>query len=100
MMPRIGDRITDTLAPRNEGAVREWIGAKAFVHWAELRRWIDASYPQEFSHRTGFYGPNTGGFQSAPDLREVTELLTMKRQPPSHSRSRSGVHSAAPVVRD
>ncbi|QOZ35938.1 DUF3788 domain-containing protein [Bradyrhizobium sp. CCBAU 53421] len=46
--PRIGDRITDKSAPPNDGFVRDWIGPKAFAHWAELRNWIEAYYPAVF----------------------------------------------------
>lgn len=49
MAPQIGDRITDKSAPPDDSAVRDWIGPKAFGHWAELRKWIEAFYPGVFA---------------------------------------------------
>ncbi|HEY4146958.1 DUF3788 domain-containing protein [Pinirhizobacter sp.] len=46
---QVGDRITDKSSPPDDSAVRSWIGRKAFAHWAELQKWIDASYPGVFS---------------------------------------------------
>jgi hypothetical protein len=46
--PEIGDRITDKSASPDESTVRDWIGPKAFQHWAKLQSWIDASYPGVF----------------------------------------------------
>jgi len=45
---QIGDRITDRSAPPDDGTVRDWIGQRAFKHWAELRNWIEAYYPSVF----------------------------------------------------
>jgi hypothetical protein len=143
----IGDRITDKSAPPDDGAVRKWIGPKAFGHWAELRNWIEESYPGVFAPDWLYGGKNRGwslrykktralctlvpeyrrlstvivlgraerekfeerryvwrpplvklydeaktyidgkwltvALSSARDLRDVTELLIMKRPPPS-----------------
>lgn len=46
--PQIGDRIADKSAPPDDKAVRDWLGPKAFKHWADLRSWIDANYPDVF----------------------------------------------------
>src|SRR3954447_22468553 len=46
--PQIGDRITDKSASPDDSTVRDWIGPKAFGHWAELRKWIEAYYPDVF----------------------------------------------------
>lgn len=147
MLPQIGDRITDKSAPPDDGAVRKWVGPKAFGHWAELRNWIDESYPGVFAPDWLYGGKNRGwslrykktrafctlvpeyrrfstvvvmggaerekfeerryiwrpqlvklydeaktyidgkwltvAISSARDVRDVTELLTMKRPPPS-----------------
>jgi len=45
---QIGDRMTDKSAPPDNSAVREWIGPKAYGHWAELQNWIDTYYPGVF----------------------------------------------------
>jgi Protein of unknown function (DUF3788) len=144
---QIGARITDRSATPDDGAVRRWIGPKAFRHWAELRHWIDESYPgvfmpdwlyggksrgwslrykktrafctlvpeyrrfstvvvmggaerEKFEERRYIWRPQlvklydaartytdgkwlTVAISTAHDLRDVTELLTMKRPPPS-----------------
>lgn len=49
LSPQIGDRISDKSAPPDDSAVRDWIGSKAFAHWVELRKWIEAFYPDVFS---------------------------------------------------
>ncbi|MCQ8876267.1 DUF3788 domain-containing protein [Mesorhizobium sp. LMG17149] len=146
-MRKTGDRITDKSAPPDDGTVRDWIGPEAFGRWAELRNWIDGSYPGVFTPNWLYGGKNRGwtlrykktkalctlvpeyrrlsavvvmggaerekfeerryvwrpqlvklyddaktyidgkwltiAISSADDLREVTELLTMKRQPKS-----------------
>lgn len=46
---QIGDRITDKSAPPDDSTVRDWIGPKASKHWVELRKWIEAFYPDVFS---------------------------------------------------
>jgi hypothetical protein len=46
---KIGDRITDKQAPPDDNTVRDWIGPEAFEHWAELRSWIEISYPGVFA---------------------------------------------------
>jgi hypothetical protein len=47
--PDIGDRITDKSAPPDEQTLRNWMGAKAFKHWADLQSWIEESYPNVFT---------------------------------------------------
>ena len=47
--PQIGDRITDKSAPPDNRTVRDWIGPKAFKHWADLQSWIEAHYPGVFA---------------------------------------------------
>ena len=59
-LPQIGDRITDRSAPPDAGAVRRWIGPKAFGHWAELRHWIDESYPGVFAPDWLYGGKSRG----------------------------------------
>ncbi|CDX11656.1 hypothetical protein MPL3356_110088 [Mesorhizobium plurifarium] len=58
--PQIGDRITDKSAPPDDGAVREWIGPETFERWAELRSWIDESYPGVFTPDRLYGGKNRG----------------------------------------
>lgn len=58
--PGIGRRITDKSAPPDDGAVREWIGPKAFGHWSELRKWIDESYPGGFEPDWLYGGKSRG----------------------------------------
>jgi hypothetical protein len=59
-LPQIGDRITDRSAPPDDGAVRRWIGPKAFGHWAEIRHWIDESYPGVFAPDWLYGGKSRG----------------------------------------
>ncbi|NRP75037.1 hypothetical protein ILFOPFJJ_05960 [Ensifer psoraleae] len=59
-LPQIGDRITDKSAPPDDSAVREWIRAEAFEHWAELRSWIDEFYPGVFAPDWLYGGKNRG----------------------------------------
>ncbi len=47
--PQIGDRITEKSEPPDDNTVRDWLGPKASVHWAELRNWIGAYYPGVFA---------------------------------------------------
>jgi hypothetical protein len=58
---QIGDRITDRSAPPDDGTVRDWIGPRAFRHWAELRSWIEAHYPAVFAP-DWLYGGKTRGW--------------------------------------
>jgi len=60
MTPPIGARITDKSAPPDDGAVRKWIGPKVFGHWAQLRNWIDESYPGVFEPDWLYGGKNRG----------------------------------------
>ena len=155
----IGRRITDKSAPPDDGAVRDWIGPKAFGYWSELRKWIDESYPggfepdwlyggksrgwslrykktralctlvpeygrfsalvvmggserAKFEQRRHVWRPSlvklydeartyidgkwlTVAIGSAGDLKELRELLMMKRPIPSHSQSTSEAPSAS-----
>ena len=59
-LPQIGDRITGQSAPPDDGAVRKWLGPMAFGHWAELRSWIDESYPEVFEPDWLYGGKNRG----------------------------------------
>jgi len=59
-LPQIGDRLTDKSAPPDDSAVRQWIGADAFEHWAKLRNWIDESYPGVFTPDWLYGGKNRG----------------------------------------
>jgi hypothetical protein len=148
--PQIGDRmVTDKATPPDEGAVRDWIGPRAFKHWTWMQNWIDASYPGVFAPEWLYAGKKRGwslrykrtkafctflpkyrrfsavvvlggaeraefeerrevwrpqlielynesktypdgkflmvAISSADDRQNVTELLTMKRPPPSRS---------------
>lgn len=58
--PQIGDRITDKSAPPDDNTVRDWIGPKAFGHWAELRNWIEAYYPGVFAPDWLYRGEKRG----------------------------------------
>jgi hypothetical protein len=60
LLPQIGDRITDKSAPPDEDNLRDWIGQRAFVHWAKLRNWIDASYSGIFAPEWLYGGKNRG----------------------------------------
>jgi hypothetical protein len=59
-VPQIGDRITDKLAPPDDGAVRHWIGPEAFEHWSGLRNWIGEFYPGVFAPDWLYGGKNRG----------------------------------------
>jgi len=59
-LPRIGDRIADKSAQPNDRTVRDWIGPKAFGHWAGLRDWIDEFYPDVFAPDWLYGGKNRG----------------------------------------
>ena len=59
-LSQIGDRITDKSAPPDDSAVRQWIGADAFEHWATLRTWIDEFYPGVFAPDWLYGGKNRG----------------------------------------
>ena len=59
-VPQLGDRITDKSAPPDDNAVRQWIAAGAFEHWAELRNWIDDFYPGVFVPDWLYGGKNRG----------------------------------------
>jgi hypothetical protein len=58
--PQIGDRITDKSAPPDDNTVRDWIGPAAFRHWAELRKWIEAYYPDVFAPEWLYRGKTRG----------------------------------------
>jgi len=58
--PQIGDRMTERAAPPLDAALREWIGQEGFVHWSELRAWIDECYPDVFAPDWLYCGKNRG----------------------------------------
>ncbi|MGY4573894.1 hypothetical protein ACVWY5_006964 [Bradyrhizobium sp. USDA 3256] len=58
--PQIGDRITDKSASPDDTTVRDWIGPKAFEHWAELRNWIEEHYPGVFAPDWLYRGQKRG----------------------------------------
>lgn len=60
MPPRTGSRMADKSAPPDDRAVRQWIGPEAFVHWTELRKWIDESYLGVFEPDWLYGGKNRG----------------------------------------
>ncbi|MGY3076907.1 hypothetical protein ACVWZZ_003278 [Bradyrhizobium sp. LM6.10] len=57
---KIGDRVTGKSAPPDDDTVRDWIGPKAFGHWAELRNWIEAYYPGVFAPDWLYRGKTRG----------------------------------------
>jgi hypothetical protein len=59
-VPQIGDRITGKSTPPDDSAVRDWVGAEAFEHWAELRNWIEAFYPGVFAPEWLYGGKKRG----------------------------------------
>jgi hypothetical protein len=86
-LPQIGDRITDKSAPPDDKAVREWIGPDPFKRWAELRNWIDESYPGVFAPDWLYGGKNRGWslrFKKTkafctliPEYRRLSALVVM-----------------------
>ena len=58
--PEIGDRIIGKSASPDEATVRDWIGSEAFEHWAQLRSWIDLSYPGVFEPEWRYGGKTRG----------------------------------------
>ncbi|MFQ3454098.1 DUF3788 domain-containing protein [Bradyrhizobium sp. UFLA01-814] len=60
LSPEVGDRITGKSAPPDDGTVHDWIGPKAFGHWAELRNWIEANYPAVFAPEWLYRGKKRG----------------------------------------
>lgn len=60
LAPEIGNRITDKSAPPNESTVRDWIGEKAFEHWAGLQNWIEEYYPGVFAPEWLYGGKKRG----------------------------------------
>jgi hypothetical protein len=58
--PKTGDKITDKSAQPDDGAVRKWIGPEAFGRWAQMRKWIDNSYPGVFAPDWLYGGKNRG----------------------------------------
>jgi Protein of unknown function (DUF3788) len=79
-LPRIGDRITDKSTPPDDGTVRRWLGPKAFRYWAELRHWIDESYPGVFAP-DWLYGGKSRGWSLR--YRKTRALCTLV---PEHRR--------------
>ncbi|TPK32444.1 DUF3788 domain-containing protein [Mesorhizobium sp. B2-5-4] len=79
-LPQIGERITDKSAPPDDGAVREWIGPEAFEHWAELRNWIDESYPGVFTPDWLHGGRNRGWSLRYKKTKAFTTLVPEYRR--------------------
>ncbi|ANN70309.1 DUF3788 domain-containing protein [Bordetella bronchialis] len=71
----IGDRINDRSAPPTESAVRDWLGPKAFGHWARLRSWIDLSYPGVFQPEWLYGGKKRGWALRYRKTRALCALL-------------------------
>jgi hypothetical protein len=78
--PQIGDRITDKSSPPDDGAVRKWIGPKAFGRWAELRNWIDATYPGVFAPDWLYGGKNRGWSLRYKKTRALCTLVPEYRR--------------------
>ena len=57
---QIGDRITDKSARPDDSTVRDWIGPRAFKHWAELQNWIEEFYPGVFAPEWLYGGKKRG----------------------------------------
>ena len=100
---QIGDRITDRSAPPDDGTVRDWIGQRAFKHWAELRNWIEAYYPGVFAP-DWLYGGKKRGWSLRykktkafctllPEYRRFSVLWSWGER--NERSSRSGVMSGA-----
>jgi hypothetical protein len=79
-LPEIGDRIADKSAPPDENTVRDWIGPKAFKHWAELRSWIDMSYPSVFEPEWLYGGKKRGWTLRYKKTKAFCTLLPEYRQ--------------------
>jgi hypothetical protein len=77
---QIGGRITDKSAPRGESVVRDWIGPEAFVHWRELRGWIDAYYPGIFAPEWLYGGKKRGWSLRYKKTKAFCTLLPEYRQ--------------------
>ena len=80
LSPQIGDRMTDKSAPPDDSAVRSWIGPKAFAHWAGLRSWIDACYPEVFSPDWLYGGKKRGWSLRYRKTKAFCTLLPEYRQ--------------------
>jgi len=80
LSPQIGDRMTDKSAPPDDSAVRSWIGPKAFAHWAGLRSWIDAFYPEVFSPDWLYGGKKRGWSLRYRKTKAFCTLLPEYRQ--------------------
>jgi len=77
---QIGDRMSDKSAPPDDGAVRSWIGPKAFAHWEELQSWIDAFYPGVFSPDWLYGGKKRGWSLRYRKTKAFCTLLPEYRQ--------------------
>ncbi|MFP3555493.1 DUF3788 domain-containing protein [Paraburkholderia sp. SIMBA_049] len=77
--PEIGDRINDKSAAPDEHTVRDWIGPKAFKHWAELESWIDASYPGVFAPDWLYGGKKRGWSLRYKKTKALCTLLPAYR---------------------
>jgi hypothetical protein len=74
-LPQVGDRITDRSALLDDSAVREWIGPKAFGHWARMRDWIDEVYPDVFEPDWLYGGKNRGWSLRYKKTKAFTTLV-------------------------
>jgi hypothetical protein len=79
-LPQIGDRITHKPAPPDDIAIREWLGPKAFEHWAELRTWIDEFYPGVFAPDWLYGGKNRGWSLRYKKTKAFTSLVPEYRR--------------------
>ncbi|NID16544.1 DUF3788 domain-containing protein [Luteibacter yeojuensis] len=78
--PAIGGRMSDRSATPDDGAVRDWIGARAFGHWTALRNWIDASYPGVFAPEWLYGGQKRGWTLRYKKTRALCTLVPGYRQ--------------------
>lgn len=78
--PQIGDRITDKSAPPDDRTVRDWIGPKAFKHWADLRSWIEAYYPGVFAPDWLYGGKKRGWSLRYKKIKAFCTLLPEYRR--------------------
>jgi hypothetical protein len=77
---RIGERISDSATPPDEGAVQQWLGAKTFLHWKALRQWIDTFYPDVFSPEWLYGGKKRGWSLRYKKTKAFCTLLPEYRQ--------------------
>jgi hypothetical protein len=76
----IGDRIAGKASHPDERAIRDWLGPEAFVHWDELRNWIDEFYPNVFSPDWIYGGKKRGWALRYKENRAFCSLFPAYRQ--------------------